>query len=94
MGRILVITTLMAFATGASAKEPQCEDCKSTWTQWFGNTATFVWAYAGLSAHSPKMQEFNAMAATKGLALATSIVTFVASKIGRGVAVSPMEKID
>lgn len=80
MRRILVITLLMVFATGASAREPQCEDCKSTWTQWFGNTAVFMMAEQYAATKIPQLAQLNTWVATQAVTKASLVSTWLVGK--------------
>lgn len=76
-------TAAMPIAPSAALAAPQaeCQECRSTWLQWFGNGALLVLGYSGLSNRLPALQRANANAVgwtarQLPTTIATAFVTF------------------
>lgn len=69
MRRILVITMLMAFVTGANAEE-RCPNktCESTWMQWLANGATAFMIEQYAATKIPQLAQLNTWVATMVMA--------------------------
>jgi hypothetical protein len=87
MKKIGTLTLVAMFLSSISLAEPSCDkNCKSTWSQWFGDAMFMVLAYEGASARVPALQTVNTWVATKVTEYGPMLLTAIQGKTGKTAA--------